>query len=237
MKKITFILLLFFTGISTSLFAQEFHAELDLNIGAPQGEFNDNLDRIGWGLGLMGGYKFEYSPVLIGLDFGFMNFGSDLKEEPLSPNIPDMRVEVRNSYNLLHGDLLLRFIGPPTVFRPYVDGLIGFNYFFTETTVEERGTGRDEIMRDTNYDDVTLSYGLGAGLNLRLYQYTGFHDERGPGTPAALYLNASARYMFGRNAEYMSKGSVEIEDGDVFYNVHESATNLLYFKLGIVLQF
>lgn len=237
MKKVILIGFLLIPAFSGPLFAQEIHAELDLNIGAPQGEFNDNMERIGWGFGLMGGYKFEYSPVMIGLDFGFMNFGSDVREEPLSSTIPDMRVDVRNNYNLLHGDLLLRFIGPPSMFRPYVDGLIGFNYFFTETAVEERGSGREEIMRDTNFDDFTFSYGAGAGMNLRIYQYSGFNDERGTSSPAAIYLNASVRYMIGRNAEYLRKGSVQIEDGEVFYEVRESSTNLLYFKLGVVFQF
>lgn len=238
MKKFTLIIFLLLAVISESLFAQEIHAELDLNIAAPQGEFKDNMDRLGWGFGLMGGYKFEYSPVLIGLEFGFMNFGNDRREEPLSSTIPDLRVDVRNSYNLINGDLLLRFIAPPSMIRPYVDGLIGFNYFYTETVIEERGgSAHSEVMRDTNHEDVTLSYGLGAGLNVRVYQYTGFNDERGTSSPAGIYLNFSGRYMFGRNADYMRKGSIQIEDGEVFYDVFESATNMLYFKAGVVFQF
>ena len=122
--------------------------------------------------------------------------------------------------------------------RPYVDGLVGFNYFFTQTTLEERGSVSGEhVMSDTNFDDFTFSYGLGAGLNLRVYQYAGFQDERGTASPTALYLNGSVRYMFGRSAEYMRKGSVQVEDGEVFYDVLESATNLLYFKIGVVFQF
>ncbi|HLR90291.1 MAG TPA: outer membrane beta-barrel protein [Balneolaceae bacterium] len=238
MNKNILILLIFFSVFAKTVSAQEFHAELDLNIGAPQGEFKENVDQLGWGFGLMGGYKFEYSPILIGLDMGFMNFGSDLREEPLSSTIPDLRVEVRNSYNLFHGDLLLRMMGPPSMLRPYVDGLVGFNYFFTQTTLEERGSVSGEhVMSDTNFDDFTFSYGLGAGLNLRVYQYAGFQDERGTASPTALYLNGSVRYMFGRSAEYMRKGSVQVEDGEVFYDVLESATNLLYFKIGVVFQF
>src|SRR5690625_3324539 len=211
---------------------------MNLNIWASQGEFRENVDRLGWGFGLMGGHKFEYWPSLSGLDMGFMNFGSDLRGEPLSSTIADRRVEVRNSDDLRHGDLLLRMMGPPSMLRSYVDGLVGFNYFFTRTSLEERGSVSGEhVMSDTNFDDFTFSYGLGAGLNLRVYQYAGFQDERGTASPTALYLNGSVRYMFGRSAEYMRKGSVQVEDGEVFYDVLESATNLLYFKIGVVFQF
>lgn len=74
------------------------------------------------------------------------------------------------------------------MFRPYVDGGIGFNYFFIETTVEERERGYEEIMRDTNFYGFTFSYGVGAGMNLRVYQYSGFSDDRGTSSTAEIYL-------------------------------------------------
>lgn len=43
--------------------------------------------------------------------------------------------------------------------------------------------------------------------------------------------------MIGRNAEDLRKGSVQIEGGAVFCEFHESSTNLLYFKLGVVFRF
>src|SRR5690625_8044464 len=122
--------------------------------------------------------------------------------------------------------------------RLYCVCLVGFNSVITQTTLEERGSVSEEhVMSDTNFDDFTFSYGLGAGLNLRVYQYAGFQDERGTASPTALYLNGSVRYMFGRSAEYMRRGSVQVADGEAFYDVLQSATKLLYAMLGVDLQF
>src|SRR5690625_6496237 len=111
--------------------------------------------------------------------------------------------------------------------RLYCVCLVGFNSVITQTTLEERGSVSEEhVMSDTNFDDFTFSYGLGAGLNLRVYQYAGFQDERGTASPTALYLNGSVRYLFGRRAEYMREGSVQVEAGAVFYAVLDSSRSL-----------
>src|SRR5690625_5774745 len=96
--------------------------------------------------------------------------------------------------------------------RLYCVCLVGFNSVITQTTLEERGSVSEEhVMSDTNFDDFTFSYGLGAGLNLRVYQYAGFQDERGTASPTALYLNGSVRYMFGRSAERSEEHTSELQ--------------------------
>lgn len=216
--------------------SQELQVALDLDIGVPQREFSDQLDRVGVGLGISGAYQFPGTPVMLGLDFGFMNFGKDVREEPLSTTIPDLRVEVENRYNLIQGNLLIRFIPQQQAFRPFVEGLFGFNYFFTETAILERGSrSSDDKLRDTNFEDVALSYGIGAGLQLRVY-----HDkvaDREEISPASVYLTLGSRYMMGREAEYLQQGSIQIENGNVFYDISRSKTDLLYFKFGVVISF
>lgn len=214
--------------------AQEFHFDLDFNVGAPQGEFSNEVDRLGWGLGLMGGYKIPETPLLVGLDFGFMNFGIDTRTEPLSSTIPDITVEVENSYNLLTGNLVFRLTGPPSRFRPYVDGLFGFNYFFTQTVLRERGSfAEEEVLRDTNFDDTSLSYGLGSGINVRVFRNNTQTDAAHDMSLGSVYLNAGVRYMFGREAEYLQEGSISTDNGNVSYDVSRSETDLLYFKFGV----
>jgi hypothetical protein len=222
--------------LSMNVRAQEFHVDLDFNVGAPQGEFSDEIDRLGWGLGLMGGYKIPETPLMVGLDFGFMNFGIDTRNEPLSPTIPDITVEVENSYNLVTGNLLFRLSGPPATFRPYVDGLFGFNYFFTQTVLRERGSFSEEsVLRDTNFDDTSLSYGLGTGVNLRVYSNKSAVDSASDVSLGSVYLNAGVRYMFGREAEYLQEGSISTDDGT--FDVSRSETDLLYFKFGVNFTF
>jgi len=238
-KIITLIIsFLIFMVLSMNARAQEFLVDLDFNVGAPQGEFADEIDRLGWGLGLMGGYKIPETPLMVGLDFGFMNFGVDTRTEPLSTTIPDLTVEVENSYNLVTGNLLFRLTGPPSKFRPYVDGLFGFNYFFTQTVLRERGSFSDEdVLRDTNFDDTSLSYGFGTGVNLRVYDNKEQPETASEVSLGSVYLNAGVRYMFGREAEYLQEGSISTDNGNVTYDVSRSETDLLYFKFGVNFTF
>lgn len=229
-----------FLGFSTTSYSQEIQAALDLGVGIPQGEFRDQSDHVGGGINMMGGYRFANSPVMLGLEFGFMNFGTDSREEPISTTIPDLRVEVENIYNLVHGDLLLRLIAPPSTFRPYVDGLLGFNYFFTETVIRDRDDffDDDEKLSDTNFEDTALSYGFGAGTQIRLWQRRGeVTKTAGDVEPSSVYLNLRGRYMFGHEAEYLQKGSIRTDNGQVAYDVSQSTTNLLHIKLGVVVNF
>lgn len=240
MKKLLLLPLLLLFGLSGTSYSQEIQAALDFGIGIPQGDFRDQSDHVGGGANLMGGYRFANSPVMLGLEFGFMNFGTDTREEPISTTIPDLRVEVENSYNLVHGDLLLRLIAPPSVFRPYVDGLIGFNYFFTETVIRDRDDffGDDEKLSDTNFDDTALSYGFGAGTQIRVWQNKrNLTQSTSEVEPSSIYLNIRGRYMFGRDAEYLQKGSIRTDNGEVVYDVSQSTTDLLHIKLGVVVNF
>lgn len=218
-------------------YSQEIDLELNFDAGVPQGEFDQQLDRLGWGIGLMGGYRIQNTPLLVGLDIGFLNFGRDVRDEPLSTTIPDLRVEVENSYNMFRADVLLRLIAPPSVIRPYVDGLFGLNYFFTETVIRERGSlSQEDKLRDTNFEDTTLNYGFGSGIYIRVYRNRQPTESVEDFTPGSVYLNLSGRYMFGREADYLQEGSISRENGEVFYDVSRSETNLLYFKFGVVIQ-
>lgn len=240
LKRFIIIVLLCSFGFAGNAYSQEFQAALDLGVGIPQGDFRNNFDHVGGGLNVLAGYRFKNSPVMLGLEFGFMNFGTETREEPLSSRIPDLRVEVENSYNLAHGDIFLRFIAPPATIRPYLDGLFGFNYFFTQTVLRERGSFSDEdVLRDTNFDDTALSYGFGAGVQIRLWQKQGeVTSDPGDVEPSSVYLNLRSRYMFGRDAEYLQEGSIhQEENGEVFYDVSESATDLLHIKIGVGVNF
>lgn len=224
----------------TNLKAQEIQFGLDFQTGVPQGEFSEQLDdRLGFGVGGMFGYRISNTPVMLGVDMGFMNFGTETRREAWSTTIPDATVNVENSYNLFHGDLLLRLIPPETTVRPYLEGLFGFNHFFTQTKIRDRGSSDpdDTIASDTNFKDTALSYGFGGGLQFRIYsgEGTSSNNNNGDGVsmPYRIYIHLSGRYMIGREAEYLREGSIIRENGQVSYDVMQSNTNLLHFKLGI----
>jgi len=223
-----------------NLQAQEFQFGLDFQVGAPQNEFKDQLDdRLGIGLGGFFGYRFGNTPVMLGADLGFMNFGTETRQEPWSTTIPDATVNVENSYNLVHGDLLLRIIPPERAFRPFIDGLFGFNYFFTETKIRDRGSTDpdDTIASDTNFRDTAMSYGFGGGFQLRIYSDDGSGNNNDIQTPYNVYLHFLGRYMYGREAEYLREGSIIRENGTVTYDVMQSTTDLLHFRVGVTVGF
>ncbi len=225
-----------------NLQAQELQFGVDFQLGVPQNEYKTQLgNRLGVGLGGMIGVRLADTPIMLGLDMGFMNYGTETREEPLSTTIPDIKVEVENSYNLFHGDLLVRMIAPQNTVRPYLDGLVGFNYFFTQTVLRERGGFGDQpdMLRDTNFNDTSLSYGFGAGFQIKVFSdegnQTAASDEFSG--PYSVYIHLNSRYMFGREAEYLKEGSIIRENGNVTFDVVQSTTDLLYFKLGVTVGF
>lgn len=226
---------------SQNLKGQEVQFGLDFQVGAPQNDFSAQMgSRLGFGIGGMIGYRFDNTPFLFGVDFGFMNFGTETRDEPLSSTIPDLRVEVENSYNLFHGDLLLRVLSPERAARPYLEGLVGFNHFFTQTVLRERGgiSSEPEKLRDTNFRDSALSYGFGAGLQFRVFRDDGTRIENSEFSgPYSVYIHLASRYMFGREAEYLKEGSIIREGGNVTYDVNRSTTDLLHFKIGVTVGF
>jgi hypothetical protein len=83
-------LILFFTLIYFgNSFAQS--AGINFTLAFPQGEFKDNVDRLGYG----GSLQFLFFdpqpglPVSFGLNLGYLNYGSESRREPFSSTIPD----------------------------------------------------------------------------------------------------------------------------------------------------
>lgn len=217
--------------------ARQWEGSIDFNIGAPQADFNDQLDRVGVGIGFTAGYQFRESPFMLGFDFGFMNFGVDRRDEPLSSTIPDLTVRVENSYNLVNGNIVLRAMTQEATVRPYLEGLVGFNYFYTQTTIRERGFAEEEVLRDTNFDDFALNYGFGGGAMFRVWRNRDSSNDAEANLIQSVYINLSSRYLFGNEAEYLKEGSIATDNGQVTYDISRSKTDLLYFKLGVGFKF
>jgi hypothetical protein len=217
--------------------AQHFQGGINFMIGVPQSEFRDNVDNNGYGVGVFAGYNPAQSPLLFGLDFGFLIYGNENRKEPFSTTIPDVTVDVETSNNIVIGNFLLRLQNPVGVVRPYIDGLVGFNYLFTQTKIKNEGLG-DEIATSTNFDDITLSYGGGGGIQFQVY-HRGRQQmsERGKPKLQGVLIDLRVRYLAGGKAEYLKEGSIKRENSSISYDVQESRTDLLYFQIGAVVVF
>lgn len=224
--------------LAAHLHAQEINASVNFQLVVPQQEFSESINTNGLGINLNGLYQFQDSPFGLGLDFNFINFGKDTRDEPLSPTIPDLRVRVENEYNLIQGLIVAKLQPTDGIFRPYAEGLAGFNYFFTETSISDRrNSGSDPIASDTNFEDWGFAWGGGAGLMIRVFDRRGSENLTAENPIAAGYINLGARYLNGSEAEYLREGSIVIENGDVTFDTLRSRTDMLMLQVGFVFRF
>lgn len=205
-------------------------------VGVPTGEFSDTLDRVGFGLGVELGYHIGTAPIEVGLQAGFMTYGSETRKERWSTTIPDVTVDVETSNNIALGHLYLRLIPKDGVVRPFVDGKLGFSYLFTSTSVQSEGAGEDNaIASSTNYDDGVFSFGGGAGALVQLWKNDApASDETEVGE---VLLDLRVGYLAGGEAEYLTDGSITREGGNVTYSPKKSRTDMVDARLGVQVRF
>lgn len=241
-----FIILVICTGISLAAQAQENKPrekqfEIDMVWGFAQGSFEDNLDRPMLGLLLSFGGHTPNLPLVLSTEIGWLNYGFDNHVELQYPGnnvtpISLVNVATKNSMLLTH--FVARVVPFDYVIAPYIDGLIGFKYLFTNIGVESEAIIDDDVViivddddrisTSSTYNTFTLSYGFGAGLNLEIFNgRLGFHN---PNT--TISLQAGAQYLFGSKAEYLTESSIKTAPGRIYFEQVESRTNILIPKLG-----
>lgn len=203
---------------------------LSFLLGVPQGEFRDNVDNLGFGVDVFGGLGIGASPVVLGLDVGFLIYGRERRSEPFSNTIPDVTVDVETTNNIVQSHFVLRLQPPNGTVRPYADGLFGFKYLFTETRIEsERFQDNEPIASSTNFDDFALSYGIGGGLNIDVYR-PGPEDQT---ELRAVAVHIGVQYLLGSEADYLQEGSIRRVNGSVSFDVERSRTTFLEPYLGV----
>jgi len=114
-------------------------------VGVPQGGFENNVSGPGGGLNLfIGGWVGPKSPVMAGLDVGFLRYGNATEQVPFSSTVGlRVPVEVETSNNILETHLSLRLQPRHGRIRPFVKALAGFKYLFTRTSLAEEDFGND----------------------------------------------------------------------------------------------
>jgi hypothetical protein len=221
---------LLFAGSRPAQAATQWQAGLHFLAGLPQGEFDDNLDRNAYGAAGQIFFSPSRSPIAIGLSLGVANYGDENRMEPFSTTIPDVTVDVNTSNNMFQGHLIFRTQYKMGDIRPYADGLVGFNYLWTKTTIDNASNG-EEVASSTNLDDAVFSYGAGGGVMVRVYKSGGNQGQ------FEIMIDLGARYMWGGEAEYLKEGSIRRENGAVVYDITKSKTDILMFQVGVTGNF
>jgi hypothetical protein len=211
-----------------------FQASAYFSLGFPQSEFRNNVDRIGYsGVGHFA-YNFRDSPFLVGVSLGILVYGSETRTEPLSLMVPDVMVNVTTSNNIFLCHFLLRVQPQKGMIRPYLDGLLGFNYLYTDTRVKGRSDiGYETIASSNIHNDLTFSYGAGSGLMVQVFS----KQRRKKSGSFAMYLDMAVRYIKGGKAEYLKEGSIRLENDQILYDVSRSTTDLVTGYIGVSFSF
>jgi hypothetical protein len=189
----------------------------------PQGDFARYVDH-GWGasghflvaLDRAGAFALR-------LDGGFLNYGNERKRACLSETVGcRVTVNVETSNNIAFLGVGPQLMAPNGHFRPYVNGTVGFSYFFTQSAVEGTGNG-SRFAQTTNFDDAVFSTAAGAGL---------YVPVRAGRTPISLDLGA--RYRWNGKTRYLREGSItDLPSGDIAISPIESRTDLVTYQIGV----
>lgn len=220
----------------TPSLAQQMEVGADFLVGVPQKEFADNVDTTGYGASGQFAYFLGDSPIAVGGEVGYLNYGTTTRYEYFSPDIPEivLRVSTTNNILLTHGFIRVQPRSGPV--RPYMDGLIGFKYLFTRSSIRDEGYFNETLASSTNFDDLAFSYGIGGGMTIRVWQDIG--GRRRGQAPAELSIHLGARYLWGAEARYLKKGSIRQDpDGDIIYDIYQSKTDMLTPQIGIRFDF
>lgn len=212
---------------------------LNFAVGVPTGSFQDNIQNPGFGGNVFGGARFGDAPFVLGVDLGILVYDRTTDTVPFSSTVgPRVMVEVVTTNSILEPHLVLRLQPSDGRVRPYVDGLFGFKYLVTETSVrdEDRSDDEEEIASTTNFSDVAVSGGGGAGVDIRLHRGAPEDDV------TALSLHLGVQYLVGGRAEYLAGGAIEDQndDGELTddeLDVRRSTTTLIQPQIGVTLEF
>lgn len=193
-------------------------------VAVPQGEFSRFVDE-GYGLALHTTVGLDPTNVVaLRFDAGFVTYGNERFSVPLLPSTGRILIDLNTRNNIGFLGLGPQLQVPDGPIRPYVNGFVGLGYFFTESSV--RGSSNfefDSFARTLNFDDVSLAYGAGGGLGVRL------GNGRTP-----VFLNFEAQYRKHGKTEYLVEGSI-IDDGfgGVFIDPLFTDADFLLVQVGL----
>jgi hypothetical protein len=223
--------------VSSSCRAQFLQGGVNVLVGVPQGAFKENVNRSGIGItGNVGLAPAGYA-YMIGVEFGYMNYGTEKRNEPFSTTIPDVNVDVSTENNFAFGHLVFRLQPNSGFIRPYLEGAAGGNYLFTKTTIQNQGRGGEEVASSTNLDDFAFSYGGGAGVLVLVLSKDRPEEPGDKPMLGEVLVDLRCTYMAGSQAEYLKEGSIRRVAGQVIYDIRKSKTDLLMIQVGVAFRF
>jgi hypothetical protein len=230
MRRSRFAVLAFLLLTPATVSAQH-RAGIAFAFSTPRGEFDRNTDT---GYGAIVWYRYPLGRALsIGANGAFQTYGKTERRAPLSPTIPDIRVDVETTNSTAYLQAALELEAPGGAIKPYGHLTGGLGFFQTTTSLQNPETD-ETILSDTNQSDWNWIWGAGGGLRLRVHQ--GSRPER---APVRVYLDLGATWQKGDEVEYLREGSLITDEGevDIDRRLVRSEIELVMYRLGIQVEF
>lgn len=189
----------------------------------PMGGFNERVEQNGLGLGLYYGWRARNAPVFYGLELSFDAYGHAVR----NGSAYGLEFDVETFNSIGQGLAFVRIQPRTGAVVTYLEALAGVSYLFTETSLVGADDTWDESLdSETNFDDVTVTAGVGAGVSVRLSRGAG-------GFGRGTFLDFKVRYMAGGRAEYLKQGSSYPGEFDDSVLPERSATSFVTAQLGL----
>ena len=195
----------FLTGVPVGPFGKK--------VGASPGAAIDLTARVG------------QTPVAVGVAFDYLLYGTETRRIALHPAVPDVTSDVDTTNNLFRTHALVRVQPLAGRVRPYAEGLLGFSYVWTRTSIDlgyEGGGGAT-----THLDEFAPSFGAGGGVTIGLVS----------GRDAHLGLDIGLRYLTGGEVDYLTSGDLQRDETGVTFEPTRSPATLFAVQLGVTLDF
>ena len=223
-------------------------AEISFVWGYPQGAFGDNLGRPLPGVLVSMGGKTPTLPLILSTEFGWLSYGFDDRVElvfsdaSMRPSPSFFSVHTRNSFMTAH--FVAQLVPYEGAVEPFVAGIVGFKYIVSDIDVEsqvllnnDNGNliiiGDNRIQSSSAFDALALSYGVGAGVNIQVFE--GDFGIKNSHTTISLHLGA--RYLLGSKADYLTENSILSSMDGIRFERVESDTDILISSLGFKFGF
>jgi hypothetical protein len=131
---------------------------------SPRGEFATQVDGA-WGVAGHGLFRVA-GPVLARLDLGYLNYGREVRRQPLGTGgLGLVNVDVSTTNNIVTGGIGAQLGAPGKRVSPYVGASVGYSYFYTRSSAEGQGNqNQGAFASTTNLDDAAFAPALFGGL-------------------------------------------------------------------------
>lgn len=213
-----------------------------LQVTNPQREFRDSLIKLGGpdvgiGIDINAGYYFDPIPVAVTLEGGILFMGGESTTKHIRSGLFRDTIQVSSSTIIVPVNTAVRFM--PSVGRwlfPYIEGIVGFNVHASSFSLTQDRMSDSRSQSDSR-SDVAFTYGLGAGLAVRVADIVTF-----PASLQRVLLDVRMRYLFG-GAVDVSKVDVVVDETNplnstyAFRSASVSMSDQVFFSVGVAVQF